>query len=487
MSDIISNLIAHYTMDNVSGATLVDETAAYNGTITGAVQAAGKIGQALSFDGSGDYVVLADALAMKALKGPCTISLWVLMQSTATNKYILFAQDDNNSHLPFIDLHKSTTDQIVFQFRDNSAAIKGSYTAAGITGTFFHCVIVVNQSLIQLWIDNVKVYEVTPTMSFPVTTSAPLTIGTTYQRWVSGPDATNSLSGKVDIFRLYERVLAADDIAALYAEGNPPTGTAAILEAADTAAAAGTHYPLMTGTAAILEAADAVAAAGYALVAGSAALTEASDVAAAAGYFVEQFGSAAFTEGADVAAATGYHDWLAARRPELLQAFYTLTLTGGAGPILLPLASFQATMNLDTPSYLSCQVPNANEYADEIAARAAGTLQIRKGYRYQGIEQSEIIAAVTLSEIRTDEGERSATASLTGYQAVTAGAAKPRTLSGIQYRNISQGRRRVRCSVDLFLDPGDTAIDGATSFTVGSINYYVGTSQAFMEVQEAAA
>lgn len=51
------DLIAAYTMDNISGSTLVDESPNGNdGAITGATQVAGHIGNALDFDGASDYV-----------------------------------------------------------------------------------------------------------------------------------------------------------------------------------------------------------------------------------------------------------------------------------------------------------------------------------------------------------------------------------------------------------------------------------------------
>jgi hypothetical protein len=51
------DLVVFYTMDRISGATLVDESPnANNGTITGATAVAGQIGNALRFDGVNDKV-----------------------------------------------------------------------------------------------------------------------------------------------------------------------------------------------------------------------------------------------------------------------------------------------------------------------------------------------------------------------------------------------------------------------------------------------
>lgn len=53
------NLVVMYTMDNISGSTLVDESPNGNdGTISGATAVSGKIGNALQFTGHPDEVIL---------------------------------------------------------------------------------------------------------------------------------------------------------------------------------------------------------------------------------------------------------------------------------------------------------------------------------------------------------------------------------------------------------------------------------------------
>lgn len=71
---IPQDFIAHYTMDNISDNTLVDETGTYDGTITGAVPVAGHIGNALSFDGVNDHVDIVNT----AMSNPqeMAISFW---------------------------------------------------------------------------------------------------------------------------------------------------------------------------------------------------------------------------------------------------------------------------------------------------------------------------------------------------------------------------------------------------------------------------
>ncbi|MGE4545847.1 MAG: LamG domain-containing protein [Pedobacter sp.] len=54
-----TGMISHYSMDNITGSTLTDDAGTQDGTITGATQVAGHIGQALQFAGGGDHVSVA--------------------------------------------------------------------------------------------------------------------------------------------------------------------------------------------------------------------------------------------------------------------------------------------------------------------------------------------------------------------------------------------------------------------------------------------
>lgn len=109
------------------------------------------------------------------------------------------------------------------------------------------------------------------------------------------------------------QVLAPDDVPIWLTDAGSSgvTGTAAVTEAADTAAASGTITHL--GTAAVTAADDTAAAIGYLSHLGTAAITEGADVAAAIGTVGsgEVIGTATITEAGDIAAASGYLSHLA--------------------------------------------------------------------------------------------------------------------------------------------------------------------------------
>ena len=83
------DLVAFYTMDSISGSALIDETGNYDGTIYGATQTTGVIGDALSFNGTSDYVK-GDIPTLSQFE----ISFWVSIDSLVGLKMILESSEN---------------------------------------------------------------------------------------------------------------------------------------------------------------------------------------------------------------------------------------------------------------------------------------------------------------------------------------------------------------------------------------------------------
>lgn len=270
----------------------------------------------------------------------------------------------------------------------------------------------------------------------------------------------------------------------------PIEGHLATHPAGASAAWVGDHIPLITGALAGALGAATPAIAGTVTRVGVWTSTVAGGLAALDGFVAPTGPLAAALSGAS-GQLHAFHDWAGGLNPALLQTIYTLTLTDPAGllpELILPMSSFQATAQAEgLASFLSCVVPAALLYAEAITERLNGALVVSKGFRFaDGSEQTEEILRIPLGEIRLDEGPNRASATLSGYGVVAPGTPKTRALTGIRYRNQANGLRRVRADVDLFLRPGDTALDGSEAFTVSYISYYVGPEGQFMEAAERA-
>ena len=130
-----------------------------------------------------------------------------------------------------------------------------------------------------------------------------------------------------------------------------------------------------------------------------------------------------------------------------------------------------------------------NDQVQQVIDRVAGNLIIKRGIRFaNGVEQLDemLIAPLSTNPYRLDTGGRSSSMTLEARSDAEIENPKTRTVVGITYRNTTNGRRRIRCSVDTYLLPGDTAnLGGDETMIVGEITYSISTTQASMEIAEA--
>lgn len=156
------------------------------------------------------------------------------------------------------------------------------------------------------------------------------------------------------------------------------------------------------------------------------------------------------------------------------------------GDLRVPMSSFQATMRRAGKSFLQVIVPAGD--AALLALVYGALMKVELGYYYPSDDEFdglEVIASAPLEIIRSDEGPSRHTLTLSGYGSSAQSTSITRALQGVSTRSINQGRRRVRCSVDLLLRPGDTAVDSnGAEFVVDQIQYFVNATSAAMEVLE---
>lgn len=165
---------------------------------------------------------------------------------------------------------------------------------------------------------------------------------------------------------------------------------------------------------------------------------------------------------------------------------YRLYLTGGTGIIELPVSSINCRRgNGATSLSVVCPAPT-DEQINAINDRLDGQLFIKRGVRLNDGQEllSEMVRA-DLQFIRYDAGAGSVSLSMDGKTTGQIDIVGIRSLSGITYRNTTQGVRRVRCSIDTFLQPGYTAdLGNGEEMIVGEIVYTISSVGAVMEVVE---
>ena len=211
------NLLAMYTMDNISGSTLVDESPNTNdSTITGAIAVAGKIDNALNFDGN-DYTDDSNAIGL-ALNTEHSVSLWARWSGTSLG-YL-------STYTDLLVLPDSYSFAIINNFltTGNLSVISGN-TPVGNRATSFstslndnvyhHIVATVGSTVLKLYIDGVNQ---TDGLVGPVSASPPsLFIGS---NWVLA-GADQFYDGEIDQFRFFDKVLDQTEVTELFDEGTP--------------------------------------------------------------------------------------------------------------------------------------------------------------------------------------------------------------------------------------------------------------------------
>jgi len=179
----------------------------------------------------------------------------------------------------------------------------------------------------------------------------------------------------------------------------------------------------------------------------------------------------------------GFQDWAANLPANILQTFYTLTISG-TPDLVVPISSWQATLREgDRSDYLQAVIPAAQNIADAISARSGGRLLVSKGYWFDdGTERSEVIVESDFSTIRVDRGSVKFTITVSGYVKSKLAESAVRSLKGVRSLNISNGSYRARSDIDLFLRPGMTVEALNETFKVNYINFYASKVDQFCEI-----
>ncbi|MCQ3815127.1 MAG: fibronectin type III domain-containing protein, partial [Acidimicrobiia bacterium] len=208
-----SGLVHHWTFDETTGTTAPDAgSGAKNGIITGATRVAqGRLGGALSFDGTNDYIqVGADAVGTTAING-CgggwTTALWV--KRTADNaESVLFESATDASPRVRIKLEEwEDTNQVGITSSRNNA-----FNYSTPLNTWTYLTIVGTSSDTKLYANGTLAGTINQMFSMPLHRIGAVTSGGA------------SIDATLDDIRVYGHAKTATEVTALYSQVNlgPP-------------------------------------------------------------------------------------------------------------------------------------------------------------------------------------------------------------------------------------------------------------------------
>jgi hypothetical protein len=208
------NLISWHTFDGskLNSTTSTDSSSGgHNGTLSGGPTVArGKTGQALSFDGSNDYVNLG-APAINYASTDWTVSAWVKFNTLGTQASIFGYGNGDTGNSRYWQVRKLSNNTLQFAHYNGA----GNDLAAGTAtlDTNWHFILVKQVSTTRtVYVDGVSDITQTSAISVPNTVQDDTRIG--YPIWASGSD--NYFPGIIDDFRIYNRALSTTEIAQLY-------------------------------------------------------------------------------------------------------------------------------------------------------------------------------------------------------------------------------------------------------------------------------
>ena len=198
-------------MDETSGTVVTDASGSGNtGTISGGVtHVTGKIGGALSFNGTTGRVTVADSTSLD-ITHALTVAAWVRSGSTGTQYLVKKADIDatNGYELSLADTGKPF-------FRLNQASSGNTYRVNGPSpiaangSTWVHLAGVYDGTTMTLYVNGVAVASAPGPASIG-TNSGPLVMG-------DQPSGGYPFLGALDDVRVYDRALSASEIATLAA------------------------------------------------------------------------------------------------------------------------------------------------------------------------------------------------------------------------------------------------------------------------------
>ncbi len=229
-----TSLAAHWTFDGRESLAGVagDRTTGNNGSFfniaTSTFFSLGRIGQAVTYDGTDDYVLVSDAAELSATTGaadrPLSVSAWIRPTSIATDRMIISKRDESVANgCEWWFGYGSTYVNYSFGDGTNSANRIGMFAPALTENQWTHVVGTYDgsgsSSGVRIYFNGVRVDTTNTNAGSYVRTrdsAASVYVGA----WRSGAGTISGVhTGGLDDVRIYNKNLTSDEVSRLYVMG----------------------------------------------------------------------------------------------------------------------------------------------------------------------------------------------------------------------------------------------------------------------------
>ena len=204
--------IAHWTFDNVVDGWVADVSGKGNpGTLeNGPLSVPGRIGNALQFDGRRSHVAVASS-PLLAITGPLTISAWVNPKppdDSPMSRGVVEKWDSAATGISGYFLRISTRGHAYFMISEPGRTAEANTTKPLVPDTWTFVAGVYDGVNVKTYI-NGTLDRTTPAPFAPASSTGVLKIG------MGGGGGSHYFFGVIDDVRIYNRALAADEVARL--------------------------------------------------------------------------------------------------------------------------------------------------------------------------------------------------------------------------------------------------------------------------------
>jgi hypothetical protein len=212
-----TGLVGYWSFDEGSGTKAEDFSPANanTGTLTNSpTWVDGKVGKALSFDGTDDWVDIGSSSSLN-VSTDYTISMWVYNAAGSDTYPTLLNRATQATNNGFFWIYTTGTNEadLNFQYSDGSNFITTTFSAALTTNTWQHVVFTFDNAskALKLYINGSQ-FSTTRTL----TGSLPIDDGTLYLGTYNGSATSYSFLGYLDEVRIYTSALSAGGVTDLY-------------------------------------------------------------------------------------------------------------------------------------------------------------------------------------------------------------------------------------------------------------------------------
>jgi hypothetical protein len=165
------------------------------------------------------------------------------------------------------------------------------------------------------------------------------------------------------------------------------------------------------------------------------------------------------------------------------RVFVAILRATGLDDYEIPVSSITIRLRDVKGSYIGLTIPDPTSYTTEILARTGGRVHIFAGETVGGVRQVEELIYGNIQNIYFNQGSNNAL-TIAATRFITHRNPAIQTLTGVsRIKKSDTGRYSLRCAVDFFVKPTDTAAYGSISFVVDLISYVLTAQNAYMDVE----